>query len=180
MHETDFGGVSYQAEIPLGWQAAPPPQAAVLQEWMHTNAVLLHAFATMEGQPPERDSESGSEIERIEVKLDLVLNLLARLLAQHAPRPEPSRVTLSAAVIEWLCLGAAPPAGSDIVISLFINPYLPQPLLLPARVRAARTETGGTQVAAEFTHLSEEAGEWLERTVFRNHRRFIQARHREG
>lgn len=180
MHETDFGSVSYKVETPVGWQPLPPHSATVLQEWMHTNAVLLHALATMETQPPERDKESSSEIERIEVKLDLALNLLARLLSQHAPKPEPCPATLSASLIEWIGHGQAPTAGNEILISLFINPQLAQPLLLPAKVNAALPVAGGTRIVAEFIQLSEEVGEWLERTVFRNHRRFIQAMHDEN
>jgi hypothetical protein len=181
MRETDFGGVSYQAEMPLGWEPMPQISAMVLQEWMHTNAVLLHALATMETQPPERDQENSSDIERIEAKLDLALNLLAKLLSQHAARPESRPASLSAAVIEWLDGGAqAPATGSDILISLYIHPQLAQPLLLPAKVRSSQPVAGGTRVAAEFTRLSEEVGDWLERTVFRNHRRFIQSRHRDS
>lgn len=181
IHEAGFSGVSYQAEMPLGWQSGPLPAATVLHEWMHTNVVLLHALATMETQAPARDNESGNDmerkLERVEVKLDLALDLLSKLLAQHIPKPASCPVTLSASGIEWVCQGT-PPAG-NIVISLFINPRLAQPLLLPASVRNATTAASGTRIAAEFTHLNEEVQEWLERTVFRNHRRFIQSRHRD-
>jgi hypothetical protein len=180
-HETSFKGVSYQAEMPVSWQAGPPPSATVLQEWMHTNVVVLHALASMESQPPEYEKEFGNDmerrLERVEVKLDLALDLLSRLLAQHSPKPDSCPVTLSASLIEWISHGTA--AAGNIVISLFINPRLPQALLLPASVRESTAVPGGTRIAAEFTHLSEEVQEWLERTVFRNHRRFIQSRHRE-
>lgn len=179
--EAGFSGVSYQAEMPLGWQSGPLPAATVLNEWMHTNVVLLHALATMETQAPARENESGNDVERklerVEVKLDLTLNLLSKLLAQHIPQPDACPVTLSASRIEWIGKGT-PPAG-NIVISLFVNPRLAQPLLLPASVRSATVVATGTRIVAEFTHLSEETEEWLERTVFRNHRRFIQSRHRD-
>ena len=180
-HEAGFGGVSYQAEMPLAWQPGPLPADTVLQEWMHTNVVLLHALATMEAQAPERENEHGNDmerkLERVEVKLDLALDLLSRLLTQHSPKPDACTVTLSASVIEWVSQGTPPPG--NIVISLFINPRLAQPLRLPASIRNTTSVAGGTRIVAEFTHLSEEAQEWLERTVFRNHRRFIQSRRRE-
>ena len=183
MSQTDFSGVSFQAELPLGWETTALPAENVLQEWMHTNVALLHALATMEGQAPEYEKESAGEVDRrldrIEAKLELMLNLLSRVLARSASKPGACPVTLSASRIEWIDGGHAPAAGQDVVISLFINPRLPQPLLLPARVRAVSSAAAGTLVRAEFSHLSEEAQEWLERTVFRHHRRFIQSRRRE-
>ena len=175
-----ISGVYYQSEIPVGWQAGAPPSAAVLHEWMHTNAVILHALASMETQSSARESEFGNDVEkkldRVEAKLDLALNLLSHLLAQHAPKPETCPVTLSASTIEWVSHGAAPARG-NIVLSLFINPRLPQPLLLPANVRESVAVAGGTRIIADFTHLNEEVKDSLERTVFRNHRRHIQAMH---
>lgn len=181
--QTDLSGVSFQAEMPLGWEAVSLPAGNVLHEWMHANVALLHALSTMETQAPEYENESGSDVDRrldrVEAKLDLMLNLLSRVLARSAPQPAACTVTLSASRIEWISSANAPVAGQNVVISLFINPRLPQPLLLPARVLTASATTGGTRVGAEFSHLSEEAQEWLERTVFRYHRRFIQSRRRE-
>jgi hypothetical protein len=175
-----ISGVYYQSEMPLGWQVGAPPSAAALAEWMHTDAVVLRALASVESQPVAYETEFGNDVEkkldRVEAKLDLALNLLSNLLAQHTPKPETCPVTLSASTIEWVSHGAAPAKGS-IVISLFINPRLPQPLLLPASVREIGAVAGGTRIVADFTHLSEEVQESLERTVFRNHRRYIQAMH---
>jgi len=169
--------------MPVAWQAGAPPSAATLLEWMHTDTVVLRALTNMESPPSSRDTESGDEVEkkldRVEAKLDLALNMLFTLLAQHTPKPETCPVTLSASTIEWVCGGVAPAKGG-IVISLFIDPRLPQPLLLPANVRESLSVAGGTRIVADFTHLSEEVEEGLERTVFRNHRRHIQAMHSGG
>lgn len=178
-----INGVYYQSEMPVAWQVGAPPSAAILLEWMHTDTVVLHALAGMESQPSSHDTEFGNDIEkkldRVEAKLDLALNMLCRLLAQHTPKPETCPVTLSASTIEWIS-SATPPAKGSIVISLFIDPRLPQPLLLPANVRESGAAAGGTRIVADFTHLSEEVQENLERAVFRNHRRHIQAMHSGG
>ena len=175
-----ISGVYYQSEMPVSWQTGAPPSASILHEWMHTDTVVLHALASVESQPSAYETEFGNDVEkkldRVEAKLDLALNLLSNLLAQHTPKPESCPVTLSASTIEWVSHGA-PPAKGSIVISLFINPRLPQPLLLPASVRETRAAAGGTHIVADFTHLSEEVKDSLERTVFRNHRRHIQAMH---
>lgn len=178
-----FNGVYYHSEMPVAWQAGTPPSAAVLLQWMHTDAVVLYALAGMESQPSQRDAELSNDMEkkldRVEAKVDLALNLLFNLLAQHTTKPKTCPVTLSASAIEWVSNGAAPEMG-DIVISLFIDPRLPQPLLLPANVRETEAVAAGTRIVADFTHLSDEVGDCLERTVFRNHRRHIQAMHSGG
>lgn len=170
-------GVSFQARLPLAWRAAEALSEETVHAWMHTNAVLLRALATMEVPQLERDSEPGAEnekrLERLEAKLDLALDLLARLLARDAARPQRYPATLSATAIEWLC-NDAPPSG-NLVISLYLDPRLPQPLQLPAEVMASSLTPDGRRTLAEFRQLDEETQEWLERLVFRQHRRHIQA-----
>lgn len=175
-----FGGVYYKSEMPVGWQPGAPPSVAILSEWMRVNAVVLHALAGMEIQPSARENELCSDMEkkfdRVEAKLDLALNLLSSFLAQHAPKPETCPVTLGASAIEWLDRSKTPASGS-IILSLYITPSLPQPLMLPAFVRESVAQPDGTRIVAEFTDLSEEVRDSLERTVFRNHRRYVQAMH---
>lgn len=145
---------------------------------MHTNTVLLRALATIEAQPPITDYESepgsptGRMLERLEAKVDLALILMGRLLSQEHPAHYPVPLTLSAQAVEWKS-DSLPPPGSPILITLHLSPTLPQPLRLTAIVK----RSGQGSAEAVFTHLNEEMKEWLERTVFRQHRRHIQAMH---
>lgn len=168
-------GVTFQADLPLVWRATEALAEEVIQEWMYSNAIMLRALATMEAPPGERDIESTAEndkrMERLEAKLDLTLDLLTKLMARDMPPSYPA--TVSAAAIEWTS-GAAQACGAG-VITLFIDPRLPQPLQLPALVVQSTLTDDGHKTVAEFLHLDNETREWLERTVFRRHRRHIQA-----
>lgn len=170
-------GVYFQAELPLAWHATEALAVEAIQEWMHSNAVLLRALATMEAPAGERDIESTAEndkrLERLEAKLDLTLDLLAKLMARDTPKPPACPATVSATAIEWTS-SAAPACGTGM-ITLYIDPRLPQPLRLPAWVAESALTNDGHRTVAEFLHLDEDTGEWLERTVFRRHRRHIQA-----
>ena len=172
-----IGGVYFQASLPLSWRSAEALSEENVRAWMHTNAVLLRALATMEIPQLERDNEPGAEnekrLERLEAKLDLALDLLARLLARDTAKPPAYPATLSATAIEWL--GNTTPPSGDLVISLYLDPRLPQPLHLPAAVIASTPTSAGQRTLAEFRRLDEETQEWLERMVFRQHRRHIQA-----
>lgn len=171
-------GVSYFTLIPLSWQPEVEPSADNIAVWMHGNVTLLRALATIETMQPERDGDMGAGVakvlERLEFKIDLTLSLVANLLTQHAVIPSTCPVFVSAEGMEWLCKETAT-VGDDIVISAYISPKLPQPLELPAKIKAVQQEPGGTRVYASFTHLSEEAQDWLSRTVFRYHRRAIKS-----
>ena len=173
-------GVSYFTVIPLSWRAEAEPSADDIAIWMYGDVTLLRALAMVESMQPEREADMGSGVskvlERLEFKIDLTLSLVAKLLAQNAVAPSTCPVFVSAEGMEWICKEAAT-VGDDIVISAYISPKLPQPLVLPAKIQAVQQETGGTRIYATFTHLGEEAQDWLTRTVFRYHRRAIKPHH---
>ncbi len=175
-------GVSYFTIIPLSWRPEGKPSADDIAIWMYGDVTLLRALATIEAMQPERDGDLGSGVskvlERLEFKIDLALSLVAKLLAQNAVQPSTCPVFVSAEGMEWIGEEAAT-AGDDIVISAYISQKLPQPLVLPAKIQAVRQEPGGTRIYATFTHLSEEAQDWLSRTVFRYHRRAIKPHHHD-
>lgn len=173
-------GVSYPATLPLSWRKAPELHVEDLSVWMYGNVTLLRALATIEALQPEKEIDQGSGVgkvlERLEFKIDLALSLVAKLLTQNTALPPACPAFISATGMEWVCR-EAPEQGEEILISAYISPKLPQPLILPARVASIRQEESGTRVYATFTHLGEEAQEWLSRTVFRYHRRSIQRHH---
>ncbi|MBU1689561.1 MAG: PilZ domain-containing protein [Gammaproteobacteria bacterium] len=170
-------GVSYFTAIPLSWRPEAELSDGDIAVWMYGNVTLLRALATIESIQPELDGDLGSGVgkvlERLEFKIDLTLSLVAKLLTQHAVRPSTCPVFVSAEGIEWISKEAAM-EGDNIVLSAYISPKLPQPLVLPAKIKSVQSESGGTRIYATFTHLSEEAQDWLSRTVFRYHRREVQ------
>ena len=174
-------GISFEAILPLSWSPlARPVPAFTLDEWMHTNIAILRALSTMEAVPTDKENELGTAaakaIERLESKIDLSLTLLSSLLTQKINYPETVHTKLSAYGIEWI--NSNPPAsGSEIEISLYLSHKIPQKLTFPAKVTHAEVMPEGQRTRAEFLDLNEEMKDWLERTVFRYHRRAIQSRH---
>jgi hypothetical protein len=174
-------GVSYRATLPIGWRSlAGEPTQEEVQVWMYGNVTLLHALATIETHPSEKETEVSAAtakiLERLESKVDLALNLVARLLAQSTVLPATCPAILTAETLEWRSV-EAPAQHAFLVISAYLSPKLPLPLMLPARVEALGTEPGGSRVFARFTHLDEDTLEWLSRTIFRYHRRAIHTQH---
>lgn len=178
---TEQDGIFFEGTLPLSWSPITRPiPAFTLDEWMHTNVAILRALSTMEAVPTDKENELGTvaakAIERLEAKIDLSLNLLASLLAQKIDFPEAVTTKLSANGIEWLS-SEAPALGTDIVLSLYLSHKIPQQLVFPAKVTHAEMTPEGQRTRAVFLDLDEEMKDWLERTVFRYHRRAIQSRH---
>lgn len=180
MIEESSSGVRLSAQLPLTWRET----ANILSSYerdkcMHSNVKLMQLLALIEGTPPitELEFEPGviSALERLEGKIDLALELLTRLIAHQFPLPPSVPVVLGAAWIEWDTV-FVPAQQQNIEISLYLSPKLTQPLLLPARVAWTREANGGFRVHADFFELTAETQEWLERTLFRYHRRAIQIR----
>jgi hypothetical protein len=176
-----IGAVHLARALPLAWRPLPAATPRAVENWMHTNAVLLRALATLETQPPASDYENetgnalGRVLERLEAKTDLALSLLGRLLDANGAAAEPRPVRLGALGIEWPAGGDIAP-GTPLLVSLHLSPRLPYPLELPVSVQ----HCANGNVQAAFTHLDDETRDWLERTVFRYHRRAIQASRTEG
>ncbi|MEK6662565.1 MAG: PilZ domain-containing protein [Pseudomonadota bacterium] len=167
-------GITLHAHLPLAWAAVQTFPQPLLAEWMHGNLICLHALAALESHEEKDTSATGEHAAgRLEAKVDLLLQLVGELMRKQQPAPPRVEVTLGAHEVVW---DAASPiaAGSEGVLTLFLSPRLHWPLALPVHV----TGTQGTKVHAKLIHLSEEVQEWLERTLFRYHRRALHARSR--
>lgn len=175
--QSDQSGVFHQARMPLGWHLASSIPEEILEQRMHNNVILLRALAVFESPPPDREKDLGQDmgkaLDRLEAKIDLTLSLVTQLLRQQTSPPQPCPVVLRADSIEWIDR-EAPPTGSEVVISVWLSPQLPQPLVLPAAIADAEPHPDGIQIRAALTRLSPESRDWLERTIFRYHRRAIQ------
>lgn len=160
--------------LPLAWHEYPafPPQT--VREWMRANLALLTALASLESVHRDGDGEARSDptLARVEAKIDLALVLLGEWLRRQQPLPPETRVGLSGGEIEW----AGPPlaAGARGRVDLYLSSGLPWPLRLPVEVSG--TEDG--RVRARLLHLSPDVQDWLDRTLFRYHRRSLTPRAR--
>lgn len=167
-------GIEYHAHLPLAWQdgQATAPQTA---DWMRENVTALHAVAALESQPHERELDHTANVDftaaRLEAKMDLVLQWVGKLLLAQHPLPPATDIILGSQNISWKC-PVELKAAQFGVITLYLAPNLPMPLILPVQIIACSTG----QARAQLLHLSTEAQDALDRALFRHHRRALQAR----
>ena len=175
----DTPGITYQASLPLSWRAEPAPGPAMLSTWRYSNISLLRGLATLESASPDRehdgDTPLNKALDRLENKLDIALSMLARVTMQNAQLPAPMPVTLAARHVEWLSDLPLPAMQEKVLVSLYLSPRLPEPLQLHALIVSANSG----RCIAQFLDEDEEFDEWMTRTLFRYHRRGLQARRGE-
>ena len=86
--------------------------------------------------------------------------------------PAPVPVTLAARNVEWLSDLPLPAMQEKVLVSLYLSPRLPEPLQLHALI----VSSNSGRCIAQFLDEDEEFDEWMTRTLFRYHRRGLQAR----
>lgn len=187
----------YATALPLQWVPEVSSDPAYLIHLQYRNERLLRQLAILEQQGSEVIEEhgAGQELQRIEAKINLLLDLAGDLLARQSGLRPAVAVRISARSVQWPVAGAAPaptmpiPAagmheaatptaeapttgalatGALGEVHLWLRPDLPRPLCLPARIVAV-----GDWIEAEYCGLGESLLDSLEKTIFRYHRRQV-------
>lgn len=165
-------GLWCEGSIPLVWRQASL-DASARQRTLREAGLLLNAFNQMESMPEAALDEGGPggsdkhRLGRMEAKLDLALNLLARVVEPESPVPA-RLVRLSPEHIAWE--DEAPPAeGTPLLLELHPSHALPLALRLPAVALAPETGMGHALLA----DLPEGLRDALHQFVFRRHRQAI-------
>lgn len=148
------------------------PADQLLHQWNINNEKTLHAVNVMEDVLP-LDSDlhhSSPDAARLEIKLDVLTNLLGRMLAQNAQLPDSQVVQLSCQQIEAAALDQCV-VGEVLKIELYPSLDYPMPLILVADIAVTQDESAS--LVAEFQSMSDTVIDALEKYIFRQHRRAI-------
>jgi hypothetical protein len=171
-------GLIFEELLPLGFASGPLPQGLELARLNADNHQLLGAEASLEevrvaeALSKEESPALVHELQRLEYKLNVLLRLMADLVARSSAIPPAQPTRLGSRGLEWTG-AAAPKVGATGLLSMYINPALPQPLRIPCEVAGERTGAGQRVAQLEFRGLSESVTELLAKLIFRHHRRLI-------
>jgi hypothetical protein len=137
------------------------------------NVRLLQVCAAIEEQGAvERKDEASphsADLMRLEVKVNLLLDLMGQMLAAQAARPRPSVLRFNAHAVQWRA--AEPPrSGAQGLLEIWLRDSLPQPLTLIINVTHVANDG---LVKAVVTPPGETAADLIEKLAFRRHRRHV-------
>lgn len=168
----DVKTLAYDDVLPLQWVELPAmPDALRLDRLCESNVSLLAKVAAIEERHRMvgEEGELEQEINRLHSKMDLLLGLVASIARTHLKLPDATELRLSADYLRWKLVGPVPATGSRIMISLYLNPCIAEPLCLPAVIQDQEDEW----VEARFEHPGATCYSALEQHVFLHHRRSV-------
>jgi hypothetical protein len=176
--------IAYRDRIPLAWEPREAdPEPARLDRANAAGLTLAQGALQWAEQPAaERAEEAGpmqQELARLEGKVNLLLEMVARLVERDLARPPAMPVALGTETLVWDEAATPPAEGQRLWVSLYLLPELPRPLELAARVEAVTEGEGAPRVTARLEGTSEALRDAIAKLAFRQHRRGI-ARNRKA
>jgi Atypical PilZ domain, cyclic di-GMP receptor len=170
-------GLIFEELLPVTWTPGAQPDGLGLGRFNADNHQLLGAESSLDEVRVHEALKDESpallhELQRLEYKVNILLRLTAELAMRSSGLPGPARVRLSSKGLEWF--GDATPMGGETgLLSLYINPALPQPLKIFCVAAGERIDAGTRVSQLRFTGLSEPVIDMLEKLIFRHHRRLV-------
>jgi hypothetical protein len=168
--------LAFQDVLPLLWR----PMASAMDRDLtasfdERNLRLLQAWDAMEEHTPVEkqkfeDAPYVAEILRLDLKINLLLDLVGQLLAANRPRPPAVPMRFNALGAMWRATGTLPEAGEQGIAEIYLRDCLAEPLRLAGRVTNV-TPDGNIKV--KFLPMGEAVSDLIEKLAFRRHRRQI-------
>jgi hypothetical protein len=180
MHSYLSTGVSLDASLPLSWEPLPESSRFLMAQWATANTLILKNLTLLDTYNSETATAAvvgNEQWAQLETKVDLALQLLVQLYGAQHGTPASHAIALTNDTLRWHT--EKPPAhGSELLARLYLSPKLPLPILLPCRVRMVEAHEQHWWVSASLEITDTDMQDWLEKTIFRHHRRAIQQQRR--
>ncbi|MEM0954972.1 MAG: PilZ domain-containing protein [Pseudomonadota bacterium] len=170
-------GLSYTDNISIAWT---PVQEQLDQEHLArvnaSNEGFLRDVSVIEtgvisGDPVDPASAMVTELGRLDLKLNLIMNLVSSLIYHQMEIPDTSRVRVSSSGVIWK--GQVPAPDQTVFLQLYIQRGLPKPLCCYGKVVSTQAQFEQGKAKVRFIGLTGAAQAWLEKLIFRHHRREI-------
>ncbi len=162
-------GISVELFAPCGWQVG---QHAVADD----AKLLLRVLAILESAQPgveEAMRPDDQHWQALEARVDLCLHLLSELLSAQSPPPPAVPISLSCEGARFISPHPLTP-GERGVWSVWLADRLAKALRLDTVVETCQPHPQGYQLQVRFVIDDEALQDWVDKTVFRRHRREIQ------
>ncbi len=166
--------LAFQDVLPVQWRPLPPgADREIASAYDERNIRLLQAWDAMDEHPPIEkvdDPTHAAEIARLDLKVNLLLDLVGQLVAASHPRPAPTPVRFNALGAVWRGAGPLPDAGALGITEIYLRDCLAEPLRLGGRITSV---TPDGHIKVKFLPLTEAVADLIEKLAFRRHRRQI-------
>ncbi len=169
--------LAVQDVLPVQWRAASaPPDPDTLAALSERNFQTLQAWDDLEDpglvEMSEEDSPLAAELQRLDRKLTLLLDLVSQMRSSR-PRPPPVPVRFNALGAAWRAEGAPPAPEEPGTLEIYLHECVAQPLRFAGKTTGI---TGDGEVSVRFVALEDTIASLIGKIAFRRHRRRIAGR----
>src|ERR1700753_1348067 len=166
--EVLYEELAFQDVLPIFWRPLTL-SAEHSAGFDDRNIRILQAWDAMEEHVPSEkqkseDSYTATELMRLDMKVNLLLDLVGQLLTANRPRPPATAVKFNAVGATWRGNGALPEAGEQGVIEIYLRDCLAEPLRLVGRVTNVAPDG---QIKVKFLPMGEAVSDLIEKLAFR-------------
>lgn len=166
--------LAYEDVLPVVWRPSPEAIGSALVAGLaDRNVKTLQACAAIdEAGPVERDDNApnATDLQRLELKLNLVLELLGQLAANGVPRPDAAAVRFNARGASWRMREPFPKPGDQGLLDIYLRDWIAQPLTLALQIADV---TADGVVTGKALPPGEAVSDLIEKLAFRRHRRRV-------
>jgi len=167
--------LAYEDVVPVAWRALPEPfDPALIGSYADRNLRVLQSLAAIEehGAVEKADDNSpyAADIVRLDLKINLLLDIMGQMLVASHPRPKPAAVRFNALGAVWQGAAPYPPLGNQGVLELYLRDCLAEPLRLVGRIASVAPDG---RIKARFVPPGEHIADLMEKLAFRRHRRQV-------
>jgi hypothetical protein len=170
-----FEELAYQDVLPVAWRPLPdqidPDLAA---SYAASNVRVLQASTALQEQGAtdkgDENSPHAQDLLRIELKINLLLDVVGRILAANQPRPASVAIRFNALGATFQAAAPLPKPGAQGSVEIYLRECVAEPLRLIGRVAAV---SAGGEVKVRFLPPGEATADLLEKLAFRRHRRQV-------
>ncbi|MEM8941235.1 MAG: PilZ domain-containing protein [Pseudomonadota bacterium] len=173
----DDAALTYRDNVSIAWREVEHDLDATHLALVNaSNEDFLRAVTVMGDVGTASDGGDGhspvaSEIARLDLKLNILTDLVSTLIYHQLDIPGTSPVEVSATGLSWS--GTVPTPGATVYLQLYIKRGLPKPLCCYGEVLSTAEEHDAGVARVKFVGLTGAARTWLEKLIFRHHRREV-------
>ena len=172
--------LAYEDVLPIAWKRINEPfDPSLIGSYQDRNLRVLHALSALEEaglvEKADENSPHHADLVRLDLKLNLVLDMVGQLLVASHPRPRSSAIRFNAVGAVWQGYAPLPEMGNQGVLEIYLRDCIAEPLRLVGRIASVGPDG---RVKARFIPPGENIADLLEKLAFRKHRRQVAgARH---
>jgi hypothetical protein len=170
-----FEELAYNDVLPVAWRPLPDEiDPDLASSYGASNVRVLQACTALQeqGQLEKQDENSphAADFLRIELKINLLLDVVGRILAANQPRPPATAIRFNALGATWQGTAPLPRPGAQGAVEIYLRECVAEPLRLIGRVGNV---TPGGEIKVRFLPPGEAVADLLEKLAFRRHRRQV-------